>query len=80
MQGSGSKYTGHNPSGDLLFVVHKESTSCCKKPNFRVSPGEDKMGGDVEQGMCREQVGGRGNKQRWKERKELGGGSRGGKI
>lgn len=40
VQGSGSKYTGHNPSGDLLFVVHKESTSCCKKPNFRVETKE----------------------------------------
>lgn len=48
VQGSECEFTAHNPSGDLLFHLHRENPTCCKKPGYLVETREMQPLGAVE--------------------------------
>ncbi|KAG0693852.1 hypothetical protein GWK47_027355 [Chionoecetes opilio] len=57
VQGNLLEYTAHNPSGDLLFLLHRESKTCCEKPGYVVETTECHPLGSLERvrapGCCR---------------------------
>ncbi|XP_045100948.1 uncharacterized protein LOC123520869 [Portunus trituberculatus] len=48
VQGSVYEFTAHNPSGDLLFLLHRENPTCFKKPGYVVETREMQPLGKIE--------------------------------
>lgn len=57
VQGIPIEYTAHNPSGDLLFLLHRETKTCCRKPGYVVETREMQPLGSLERvrapGCCK---------------------------